>query len=79
MDLTNPSFGIQEENHFPPGEHDLMPGTLKLEGGYVYENDAPGLGIDINEEAPLRYPPSPIRPGDDWTTGRGMDGSLIMP
>jgi mannonate dehydratase len=79
VDLTIPSFGIQEENDFPPGVHDLMPGTLKLEGCYLYGNEAPGLGIDIGEEAALRYPPSRIRPCDDWTTGRGMDGSLIMP
>jgi mannonate dehydratase len=79
VDLTIPSFGIQEENHFPQNVHDLMPGTLKLEGGYLYGNDAPGLGIDINEEMGLKYPPQPIRPGDDWTTGRGMDGSLVKP
>ena len=79
VDLTIPSFGIQEENHFPPDVHDLIPGTLKLEGGYLYGNDAPGLGIDINEEAALKYPPKPIRQGDDWTTGRGMDGSLVKP
>jgi hypothetical protein len=37
------------------------------------------MGIEINEEAALKYPPKPIRPGDDWTTGRGMDGSLVKP
>ena len=79
VDLTIPSFGIQEENHFPPDVHDLIPGTLKLERGYLYGNDGPGMGIDINEEAALKYPPKPIRPGDDWTTGRSMDGSLVKP
>jgi hypothetical protein len=37
------------------------------------------MGIEINEEAALKYPPKLIRPGDDWTTGRGMDGSLVKP
>ena len=56
-----------------------MPGTLKLERGYLNGKDAPGLGIDINEEAALKYPPKPVRPSDDWSTVRGMDGSLVKP
>lgn len=79
VDLTIPSFGIQEENHFPPAVHDLMPGTLKLRGGYLYGNGEPGLGIDIQEEAALKYPPSPVPAGDSWTTVRGVDGSLVKP
>ena len=73
------SFGIQEENHFPPAVHDLLPGTAELRGGYLYGNGEPGLGIDIKEEAALKYPPKPVRPGDSWTTVRGMDGSIVKP
>jgi len=78
VDLTIPSFGIQEENHFPAGVHDLLPGTAELRRGYLYGNGEPGLGIDVREEA-LKYPPQPVRPGDSWTTVRGMDGSLVKP
>jgi mannonate dehydratase len=79
VDLTIPSFGIQEENHFPAEVHDLLPGTLSLRGGYLYGNGQPGLGIDIQEEAALKLPLKPTPPGDSWTTVRGMDGSLVNP
>lgn len=79
VDLTIPSFGIQEENHFPSDVHDMLPGTLTLRGGYLYGNNEPGLGIDVKEEIATKYPLKPIPPGDSWTTVRGMDGSLVKP
>ena len=80
VDLTIPSFGIQEENHFPAAVHDLLPGTAELRRGYLYGNGEPGLGIDINEEEARRnIRLKPIRPGDSWTTVRGMDGSIVKP
>jgi mannonate dehydratase len=79
VDLTIPSFGIQEENHFPPFVHEMLPGTAELRGGYLYGNDEPGLGIDVKEEIAAKYPPNPVRPGNSWTTVRGMDGSLVNP
>jgi mannonate dehydratase len=50
LDLASWSFGIQEENHFSQEELDIFPGHAVLKGGYLYANDQPGLGIDINEE-----------------------------
>ncbi|MBM3262682.1 MAG: mandelate racemase [candidate division Zixibacteria bacterium] len=50
LDMVNWSFGIQEENHFKPEEYEAFPGHAVLEGGYLYPNDSPGLGIDIDEE-----------------------------
>ena len=49
LDLASWNFGIQEENHFRPEELDAFPGHAVLEGGYLYANDRPGLGIDIDE------------------------------
>ena len=79
VDLTIPSFGIQEENHFPADVHEMLPGTLTLKGGYLYGNNEPGLGIDVKEEIGAKYPLKPIPPGDSWTTVRGVDGSLVKP
>ena len=79
MDLAIFSFGIQEENHFPPLAHEMLPGTCELKGGYLYGNDAPGLGIDIDEALAAKHPLEPIPPGDSWTTVRGVDGSLVKP
>ena len=79
VDLTIPSFGIQEENHFPQPVHEMLPGTAELRHGYLYGNGEPGLGIDLNEEALLKYPLEPMKPGDTWTTVRGVDGSIVKP
>ena len=77
MAISN--FGTQEENHFPDRVHNIMPGTGVIKGGYLYGSGGPGEGIDISEEETRRIPFVP-RPGaDDWTTTRGMDGSLVKP
>ncbi|HZT33123.1 MAG TPA: enolase C-terminal domain-like protein [Bryobacteraceae bacterium] len=79
VDYSIASFGIQEENHFPPLVHEMMPGTAELKGGYLYGNDAPGLGIDINEATAAKFPLQPPPGGDTWTTVRGVDGGLVKP
>jgi mannonate dehydratase len=50
LDMVSYSFGIQEENHFRSEELEIFPGHALLEGGYLYPNDGPGLGIDIDEK-----------------------------
>jgi mannonate dehydratase len=78
VDMNISSFGVQEENHFPDLVHEMMPSTATIKGGYLYGNDLPGLGIDINEQIakyPLRDDPSAA----DWTTVRRLDGSLVKP
>lgn len=50
VDMVSYSFGIQEENHFREEELEIFPGHALLEGGYLYPNDKPGLGIDIDEK-----------------------------
>lgn len=79
VDFAISSFGIQEENHFPELVHELLPGTAQLKGGYLYGNDAPGLGIDINEELAAKYPLVISPRVDNWTTVRAMDGSIVKP
>ncbi|MBI4553642.1 MAG: mandelate racemase [Candidatus Latescibacteria bacterium] len=54
LDLACWNFGIQEENHFRPEELEVFPGHAVLEGGYLYANDQPGLGLDIDEEKAVR-------------------------
>ena len=51
LDMSSWAFGIQEENDFRPEENAVFPGHAVLEGGYLYPNEGPGLGIDIDEEA----------------------------
>lgn len=79
VDLTIPSFGIQEENHFSEKVHEMLPGTANIRGGYLYGSETPGLGIDINESIVSKYPLVNEPHNADWTTVRGMDGSLVRP
>ena len=57
----------------------MMPGTAVLERGWLYGSDGPGLGIDIDEAAAAKSPVREAAPGDPWTIGRGVDGSLVRP
>jgi len=79
VDLTIPSFGIQEENDFPEKVHEMMPGAARIRGGYLYGSDKPGLGIDLDEKIAAKYPLTDDHHNADWTTVRGMDGSAVKP
>ena len=50
LDLWAPNFGIQE--WYRPSELDyaMFPGLPEIRNGYLYANDKPGLGIDIDEK-----------------------------
>ena len=44
VDISSTAFGIQEENHFPPQVHEMMPGTAEIRKGYMYGSGRPGPG-----------------------------------
>jgi mannonate dehydratase len=80
LDLASWNFGIQEENHFRPEELEAFPGHAVLKGGYLYANDKPGLGIDVDEAkaAALLDPERAARPryvAED----RKADGTAVRP
>ena len=78
LDLASWSFGIQEENHFAPEELDAFPGHAVLEGGYLYPNEQPGLGIDIDEaKAAALLQGEPER--RTYHLDRRVDGSVVRP
>lgn len=79
VDMTIPSFGIQEENDFPEHVYEMMPGAARIRKGYLYGSDKPGLGIDIDEKIAARFPLHDDYRNADWTTVRGMDGSVVKP
>jgi len=80
VDLSISSFGVQEENHFRSEEYDLFPGHALLEGGYLYANDAPGLGLDIDEERARRLlNPELAARSYLYPEDRRRDGELVAP
>ena len=90
IDLAAQNFGEQEWSGIEPpnfviqelkGPHgallEVFPGLPEYRNGYVYANDKPGLGVDLNEEEAAKYPcDSPVT---IWTQTRKKDGSLQTP
>ena len=77
LDLWAPNFGIQEWCRFSEAVYEVFPGTPEVRGGYMYPNDQPGLGIDVNEELAAKYPCTDEVVG--WTQTRLPDGSPTRP
>jgi mannonate dehydratase len=79
LDISSTSFGIQEENGFSPAERDAFPGIAVLEGGYLYPNDQPGLGINIDEEKAAALMDGPAKRPGFAAEDRRADGSVVRP
>ncbi len=77
LDLWAPNFGVQEWCRFPEQVYEVFPGTPVVRDGYMYPNDRPGLGIEIDEKRAAEYP----CPNDviEWTQVRRHDGSPARP
>lgn len=77
LDLWAPNFGIQEWCRFPELVYDMFPGLPEVRNGYMYPNDRPGLGIDIDEKLAAKYPCQDQV--EQWTQTRLPDGSPTRP
>ena len=77
LDLWAPNFGIQEWCRFNDLVYEMFPGLPVVRDGYMYANDQPGLGIDINEALAAKYPCEDWVEG--WTQTRLPDGSPAWP
>jgi mannonate dehydratase len=77
LDVATINFGIQEFGGFNDAVYEVFPGAPEQRGGYLYPNDKPGLGIDINEKAAAKYPN--VNKVVEWTQTRRPDGSLTRP
>lgn len=77
LDLACHNFGIQEVIDFGESLYEVFPGTPELRDGYVWANDKPGWGVDLNEEKAAAYPITLAPIG--WTQSRWPDGTLWTP
>lgn len=90
IDLAAPNFGVQEWSGIEPpnfviqdlkGPHgallEVFPGLPEYRDGYVYANDKPGLGVDLNEKEAAKYPCE--NTVTTWTQTRKKDGALQTP
>ena len=77
LDLAAYNFGIQEESVFSTKTREVFPGAPETKGGYLYANDRPGLGIDIDEAVAAKFPYKSA--GRNRGTDRRLDGTIVRP
>lgn len=77
LDLASHNFGIQEWGDFCEEAQAVFPGCPQVRNGYLYANDRPGLGIDLDEREAAKYPCSDGPPV--WTLARTTDGTAARP
>lgn len=90
IDLAAPNFGVQEWSGIEPPNFviqdlkgprgallEVFPGLPEFKRGYVYANDKPGLGVDLNETEAEKYPCE--NTVTTWTQTRRRDGALQTP
>jgi len=77
LDVWTPNFGVQEWCRFPELVYEMFPGLPEVRNGYMYPNDNPGLGIDIDEKLATQYPCQDTV--EAWTQTRLPDGSPTRP
>jgi len=77
IDLAVWNFGIQEAVSFNELTREIFPGTPAMDNGYMFVNEAPGLGIDIDEEKAKKY--SLPHFNYEWTQVRKPDGTPVRP
>ncbi len=77
LDLACHNFGIQEFIHMSERIYEVFPGTPELKNGFLWANDSPGWGVDIDEAKAAKYQLDfkPI----EWTQSRLPDGTAWTP
>jgi mannonate dehydratase len=81
--LASYNFGIQEHGGFTDTEREVFPGLPVLKDGYLWANDKPGWGMEVDEKLAAKYPfgsndyPE-VRPyNGGWGVIRRKDGAVI--
>ena len=76
LDMAIPNFGVQEWTDFEPlaQVREVVGPPCRVVDGYALPNEAPGLGVDINEAAAAKYPYQPAY----MPLVRRADGSMFV-
>ncbi len=83
LDVACFNFGIQESVSFPDAVREVFSGCPEMKNGYLYANEAPGWGIEVNEAAAKKYPFGHGERGErqqlngGWGEVRRRDGTII--
>ncbi|WZO98132.1 enolase C-terminal domain-like protein [Isosphaeraceae bacterium EP7] len=80
LELSTHNFGIHEGGTFPERTREVFPGCPETKDGFLYANESPGLGIDLDETLAAKYPlPDEPTFEHSWGTTRRRDGTVIRP
>ena len=79
LDISSWNFGIQEYSIFGERTKEVFPGCPEVKDGFMWPNDKPGLGIEINEELALKFPHKKREMGGGMLIDRRADGSVNRP
>jgi mannonate dehydratase len=83
LDLVSNNFGIQEYSPFNDRLREVFSNCPKMDNGYLYANEAPGWGIEVDEKAAAKYPFGYGEQGarkslnGGWGEIRRRDGTII--
>ncbi|MFL6734515.1 MAG: D-mannonate dehydratase ManD [Sphingomicrobium sp.] len=56
FDLSVPNFGVQEYMRHTDETDAVFPHAYSFADGFMHPGEAPGLGVDLDEEAAAKYP-----------------------
>src|SRR6266478_9331656 len=84
LDIACYNFGVQEYSPFNERSQEVFKGCPVMKNGYLYANEAPGWGVEIDEKLAAKYPFGEGRPGSErgklnggWGEVRKRDGTII--
>jgi len=83
LDVACYNFGIQEYSPFNERLQEVFHGCPVQKNGYLYPNEAPGWGIEVDEKAAAKYPYGTGERGErqtlngGWGEVRTPDGTII--
>ncbi len=75
LDLACYNFGIQEYSGFTEREQEIFHGCPVVKDGYLYANEAPGWGIEVDEKLAAKFPL--VLEGHSRGVVRRLDGTVI--
>jgi mannonate dehydratase len=82
LDVACYNFGVQEYTPFNARVQEVFHGCPVMKNGYLYANEAPGWGIEIDEQAAAKFPFGAEngergRLNGGWGIIRRRDGTVI--
>ncbi len=77
LDLASYNFGVQEGGVIRGVEAEIFKGCETFKDGYLYANDSPGWGIEVDEKLAAKYPFRASNLNGGWGVIRRLDGTVI--